>query len=119
MMVQRTKASEKVAADVGRVALRYGPLIYNVESVDQDINQVLKPDSALTTEWKDDLLDGVVVIEGKWAEGSDLMAIPNYARCNRAADSTEDADFGGPGTTGSGRGRRGRSTSSIVWIKDQ
>ena len=119
MMVQRTRAIEKVAADIGRVALRYGPLIYNVESVDQDINQVLKPDSPLTTEWKGDFLDGVVVIEGKWADGSDLMAIPNYARCNRSAASTEGEGSGGPGTTGSGRGRGRRSISSIVWIKDQ
>ncbi len=119
MMAQRTKAIEKVAADIGRVALRYGPLIYNVESVDQNINLVLKPDSPLTTEWKGDLLDGVVVIEGKWADGSDLMAIPNYARCNRSAASTEGEGSGGPGTTGGGRGRGRGSISSIVWIKDQ
>jgi DUF1680 family protein len=119
MMVQRVKACEKVAADVGRVALRYGPLVYNVESVDQDINQVLKPDSPLTTEWKANLLDGVIVIEGKWADGSDLTAIPNYARNNRASASTEGEGTGGPRATGGGRGRGRRSTSSIVWIKDQ
>ena len=119
MMVQRTKACDKIAADIGRVALRYGPLIYNVESIDQDINQVLKPDSALTTEWKGNLLDGVVVIEGKWADGSDLIAIPNYARNNRSAGSTGDEGFGGPGATGSSRNRGNQSVSSIVWIKDQ
>jgi DUF1680 family protein len=115
MMIQRTRACEKISADIGRVALRYGPLIYNVESIDQDIDQVLKPDSALTTEWKGDLLDGVVVIEGKWADGSELTAIPNYARNNRSAASTNDD----PGTTGSGRGRGRQSVRSIVWVKDQ
>jgi DUF1680 family protein len=119
MMVQRVKASKKITADIDRVALRYGPLIYNVESVDQNINQVLKPDSALTTEWKDKLLEGVVVIEGKWADGSDLTAIPNYARNNREATSSQSRDFGGPGTTGSGRDRGRRLAGSIVWIKDQ
>ena len=34
---QRIKADAKVAADRGRVALRYGPLIYCIESVDQDV----------------------------------------------------------------------------------
>ena len=120
MMVQRVKASDKIEADIGRVALRYGPLIYNVEQVDQDINQVLDENAALTTEWKGDLLDGVVVITGKWADGSDLLAIPNYARCNRTTGaSAGDRSFGGPGTAGSGRGRGRRSANSIVWIKDQ
>ena len=84
MKVQRVKASDKIAADVGRVALQYGPLIYNVERVDNNnVNKVLSPDSALTNEWKGDLLDGVMLINGFWADGSPLMAIPNYARSNR------------------------------------
>src|SRR5208282_3253914 len=44
MEVQREKADERIAADRGLVALRYGPLIYNVEQADQpDINQPLGP----------------------------------------------------------------------------
>ena len=50
MKVQIIKADEKVAADRGRVALRYGPLIYNVEQADQpDINLALGSDP-LTSE---------------------------------------------------------------------
>jgi DUF1680 family protein len=94
LRVQRVKAIDKVAADVGRVALRYGPLVYNIESVDQNVDGVLAPDSALTTEWKPDLLGGVVVVKGMFANGADLTAIPNYARNNRG----------------------GRS---LVWIKDR
>jgi DUF1680 family protein len=95
MKVQRVKASEKIAADRGRVALRYGPLVYNIESVDQNVDTaVLPPTSSLTTEWKPELLSGVVVIKGTFADGSPMLAIPNYARTNRG----------------------GRS---IVWIKDQ
>lgn len=93
MKIQRVKADPRVAADVGKVALRYGPLVYNIESADQDITQMLKPDAALTTEWKPDLLCGITVIKGSFANGAPLTAIPNYARNNRA----------------------GRS---IVWIKD-
>ena len=87
MKVQIIKADEKVAADRGRVALRYGPLIYNVEQVDQpDINLALGSDP-LTIKWRGDLLDGVMAIRGKWADGSPLLAIPNYARENRGGNS--------------------------------
>jgi DUF1680 family protein len=94
MPVQRVKADRRVAADVGRVALRYGPLVYNIESVDQDIDQVLSPDSALSTQWDANLLGGVMVIKGTFANGAAMTAIPNYARNNRG----------------------GRS---IVWVKDE
>jgi len=105
MKVQRVKASEKIAATTGRVALRYGPLIYSAERVDQDITKVLSPESALTTEWKGDFLGGVMVIKGTWADGSALTAIPNYARNNR-----DSAAPRGPGR---------RPVSSIVWLRDQ
>lgn len=83
MKVQRVRASDKIVADRGRVALRYGPLVYNIEAVDQDIAQIPAPESALTPEWKGDLLGGVMVIKGAFANGATLMAIPNYARYNR------------------------------------
>jgi DUF1680 family protein len=88
MEVQVLKADEHIAADRGRVALRYGPLIYNVESADQT-NLNLTPDlTSLTTEWRGDLLGGVMTIKGKWSDGSPLLAIPNYARENRGADQS-------------------------------
>jgi DUF1680 family protein len=114
MKVQRIKASDKIAATRGRVALRYGPLLYSVEQVDQDITKVLDPQSVLTAEWRPDLLDGVMVIKGTWADGSPLLAIPNYARSNRFARGS-----GANGGT-AGFGRRGpRSVSSIVWLRDE
>ncbi len=117
MKVQRIKASDKIAATSGRVALRYGPLIYSAEQVDQDITKVLDPKSALTTEWKADLLSGVLAIKGAWADGSALMAIPNYARNNRDSTAPRGSDGGGPAA---GPGRRGpRSASSSVWLRDQ
>jgi DUF1680 family protein len=106
MKVQRIKGINKIEATRGKVALRYGPLIYNVERIDQDIDKILNPDSPLTAEWNDDLLDGVVVIKGTWADGSQLLAIPNYARCNREPTGQNN--------------RRGRGTIiSSVWLKDQ
>ena len=83
MKVQRVRASEKIAADQNKVALRYGPLMYNIEKVDQDITKPLSADSPLTTEWRGDLLGGVMVIKGTFADGSPMMAIPNFARTNR------------------------------------
>jgi DUF1680 family protein len=138
MEAQRVKADEKIAADRGLVALRYGPLIYNVERADQpDINRALGA-GPLTTEWRGDLLQGVMTVKGKWSDGSPLVAIPNYARNNRgartaggdAANPTIDYSGGATvGTTGAGAGtnaspadrRRGRfgEPASVVWIKDQ
>jgi hypothetical protein len=84
------------------VALRYGPLIYNFETADQpDINQALGS-GPLSIEWRDDLLDGVMTIKGSWADGTPLLAIPNYARNNRNTQSVED-----------------KSVSSMVWMKNE
>ena len=65
------------------MALRYGPLVYNIEQVDQDINKSSARMLRLTAEWRGDLLGGVMVIKGKFADGSPMLAIPNYARTNR------------------------------------
>jgi uncharacterized protein len=117
MVVQRVKASDKIAADRGRVALRYGPLVYNFERVDQDITQVLSPSSPLTTEWRDDLLGGVTVIKGQFANGSPLLAIPNYVRFNRGSGNPPAGETPAAAPT---RGRGGAGGSpSIVWIRDQ
>jgi DUF1680 family protein len=94
LVVQRVKASPRIAATAGRVALKYGPLVYNFESVDQEVDSVLDPSSDLRAEWNGDLLGGVMVINGTFAGGAPFIAIPNFARLNRG----------------------GRS---VVWIKDQ
>jgi DUF1680 family protein len=88
MAVQRIKAIDAVEADRGRVALQYGPLIYNVESVDQDVeNTVLSPSAPLSASWDPGLLGGMMVIRGNYTNGFDLLAIPNYARLNRGGRS--------------------------------
>jgi DUF1680 family protein len=111
MKVQRVKASDKIAADRGRVALRYGPLIYNIESQDQNVNGVLKSDTPLLHEYRPNFLNGVMVITGQFADGSALLAIPNYVRNNRVPTT----DYPPRGNSG----RQGPAAQSIVWIRDQ
>jgi len=103
MKVQRVKGIDKISATRGRVALRRGPLIYNAESVDQDLDNVLSPKSALSAEWRANLLGGVTLIKGAWADGSVLTAIPYYARDNRPLGPSETRP----------------AVSSSVWLKDQ
>ena len=82
MEIQRITADERIEENRGRVALRYGPLIYNVESIDQDIEKSLGS-GPLTLEWDEDLLEGIMTIKGNWEDGTPFLAIPNYARMNR------------------------------------
>ena len=95
--------------DLGKIALKYGPLIYNVEKVDQDIAKPISTTAPLTAEWRPDLLGGVIMIKGKFADGSDLIAVPNYARTNRGGEPTATPQPGGRGP---------RPLTSIVWIKE-
>jgi DUF1680 family protein len=107
MPVRRVHANPKVAADIGRVALQRGPLVYCVEGVDNGgevRNLVLPPTTALAAESRPDLLGGVVAIRGEalavqsktWPKGSlysdaeapqpnhvPFMAIPYFANANR------------------------------------
>ena len=87
LTLQRIKPSAKIAATSGRVALRRGPLVYNIESADQNVESVLAPDAALTSAWQADLLGGVDIINGSFSVGTPLLAIPNYARLNRGGRS--------------------------------
>jgi DUF1680 family protein len=112
MKVQRVKSIDAVPANRGRVALRRGPLIYNIERVDgNNLDAVLASDAELTTEWRPDLLGGVMVIKGSFTDGSPLLAIPNYARNNRVPSSGEAGGFG--------RRRGNPEGQSMVWIKDE
>jgi len=84
---QRITADERIEAARGRVALRYGPMIYSVEQADQPDIEKSIGNAPLTPEWRGDLLGGVVCLKGQWADGSPLLAIPNYARNNRTDNS--------------------------------
>jgi uncharacterized protein len=115
MQPQLVVPDRRIQADLGTVALKYGPLVYNVETADNaKIEQKLST-APLRTEWRPDLLGGVMVISGKWADGSPLSAIPNYARMNRVGPPheyplDEETTVAAPGTKGE------PAVDSKVWI---
>ncbi|GIU76674.1 MAG: hypothetical protein KatS3mg004_3761 [Bryobacteraceae bacterium] len=80
---ERVLPDDRIQPLRGRVALRYGPLIYNIEHHEQDISKSLDPNAPIEAEWRPDLLGGVVVLRSRFRDGSPLTAIPNYARMNR------------------------------------
>ncbi len=87
--VQTVKADERIEATRGKTALRYGPLLYNVETADQKRIDGVLSSAPLTAAWRPDLLGGVMAINGQWQDGTPLLAIPNYARMNRAGPPGE------------------------------
>ena len=81
MPVQRVVSHEQVGANIGRVALERGPLVYCVEGVDNggQIDALSLSDTTeLQAEHRPDLLNGVTVITGQ-----SLTAIPYYAWAHR------------------------------------
>jgi DUF1680 family protein len=132
LKVQSIRAVDQIASTRGKVALRYGPLLYNIERADQDITKALAPNAALTPVWREDLLGGVMAIQGEFTDGSKMLAIPNYARVNREKDLPPEAgpleadpsfylgpSAQQPGTQQAQQGqRRGpRPAASIIWMQ--
>jgi len=85
MEIQRITSDPKVEANKGKVALRYGTLIYNFEKVDNGsrINEGSLGNTPLKAVWTPDFFNGMVLIRGTWADGAPMLAIPNFARMNR------------------------------------
>jgi DUF1680 family protein len=106
MDIQTITADRNIEANRDRVALRYGPLIYCVEKADQpDIEKNISR-SPLSLEWRPDFLNGIMAINGKWEDGTHLLAIPYFVRNNR--NSVHSTDKPGP---------ENKDGGSIVWIK--
>jgi DUF1680 family protein len=110
MPVERVYAHPNVQANVGRVALQRGPIVYCLEQVDNPgipLNSIILPrDTKFETSFCKDLLGGVVVLKGKakyeaekeWdgllyrigppkLKNCEITAIPYYAWCNRGKGS--------------------------------
>jgi len=109
MPVERIESNPLVDENLGRVALRRGPLIYCLEQVDNpdfDVwNLIVPTDASLMAEWEPNVLNGVMVIrgvglaidsdwsdrrlyrppvaEGRGARRVKFTAIPYYAWANR------------------------------------
>ncbi|RIK55716.1 hypothetical protein DCC62_31140 [candidate division KSB1 bacterium] len=99
MLIRRVVAHDSVKADVGRVALERGPLVFCAEWPDHEGGHVrnlfLADDAGLTTEFFSDRLNGIQVLRGKVAgyyagknetlekREQELLAIPYYAWAHR------------------------------------
>ena len=84
MEPQRVVADSRVKADADRVCLRYGPLMYNVETADNEKIDHKLSDAPLHVEWRPDLLGGVTLISLSTPGQKDAVTlIPYYAWCHR------------------------------------
>jgi uncharacterized protein len=124
MPVQRVYGSDKIISGDSRpspvkdkVALRIGPLVYNIEKADQDITAVLPPAAPLVREWRADLLGGVNVVKGTFASGAPMTAVPNPMRYNRhpPAPQPSPAPPPPPGTPRPAP----PPPESVVWIREK
>jgi DUF1680 family protein len=102
MDVQEVAARESITADVDRVALQRGPLVYCVEGADNDgqaWNILMPENTTFKTTFQKDLLNGVVTIQAEVPAvivSSDnqnvstvkktITAIPYYSWCNRGSN---------------------------------
>ncbi len=116
--IQRIYASDKIVSGENlpsptrdKVALRVGPLVYNFEKVDQDIQSSLAPGARLDLEWRGDLLQGVNVIKGRLEGGAPMLAIPYYARSNRNPPVAPDRNTGSDRTP--------TTTTAVVWLREK
>lgn len=97
MVIQRVIAHEAIKADLGRVALERGPLVYCAEWSDNSghiFNLLLSDEAQLNAEFRPDLLNGVRVIIGEalayrikngkaFGEKQRINLIPYYAWAHR------------------------------------
>jgi uncharacterized protein len=87
MPVERIEANPQVKADLNRVAVQRGPIVYCFEAIDNGgraKNIVLARDTKFAVEHRKDLLGGVTVITGVDADGRKVTAVPYYAWDHRA-----------------------------------
>ena len=89
MEPQRVTADSRIKADAGLISLKYGPLVYNVETADNGKIDRKLGGEPLKAEWRPDLFGGVMVITGKWQDSSPMLAVPNFTRMNRAGQPPE------------------------------
>ncbi len=103
MSVRRVLANANVEADIGRVAVERGPLVYAAEWTDNEgrvANLVLEDGSPLVPELRPELLNGVMVIMGeaiatfledgkRVIRKQPLTLIPYYAWAHRGPGEME------------------------------
>lgn len=85
MPVVRMEAHPYVEADEGKVAIQRGPLVYCFEGIDNNggLNIALPANPGFKYKYIPELLDGVVLVKGRTADGTEFEAVPYYAWDNR------------------------------------
>jgi hypothetical protein len=86
MPIRRVVAAAAVKEDAGRVAFERGPLVYCAEGLDnrgRALDLEVAGDSSFAAEFRPGLLNGVVVLKGKAADGRAITLVPYYAWSNR------------------------------------
>ncbi|NQT02844.1 MAG: glycoside hydrolase family 127 protein, partial [Planctomycetes bacterium] len=99
MPIRRVIAHQNIKANRGKVALQRGPIVFCLEWPDNDgkvLNLMIPDASGLMTEYRPDLLNGVMVVTGKAqvvkrtnkgdivpAQEKQFIAIPYYAWAHR------------------------------------
>jgi len=117
MDVRRVRASEKVEADLGQVALQRGPLVYCLEWPDQEgklaLNLMLNENPVFSFGFDQELLNGVGLVSTRGyslraqLDGSiekeqvDIIAIPYYSWAHRGPGEMtvwipEDDEYASP-----------------------
>ena len=74
MTVRRIQAHENVKDDKGKLAFERGPIVYCLEGTDQRdkhvFNKYIPEDAPFSTEYKKDMLNGVMILKGSAKEVS-------------------------------------------------
>ncbi len=89
MPIRRVVSHENVKDNAGRAAIQRGPVVYCFEGVDnpQGVAKLVLPaDTKLYTEYRSDLLGGIVTIKSQGEipqESIEVVAIPYYAWAHR------------------------------------
>ena len=89
MPVRKVIAHKNVEADIDKVAIQKGPIVFCAEGIDQKDNNVLNlvydPETPLESEYRPELLNGVQVITGeaKSTKRLPLTLIPYHVWANR------------------------------------
>jgi DUF1680 family protein len=73
------------------VALQYGPFIYAIEGIDNNgTTRLTIPENPnFITQYKPNMLNGIVVVKGNTIEGDPFTAIPYYALANREQSNSD------------------------------
>jgi len=89
MPIRRVVSHPNVKDNTGRTAIQRGPVVYCLEGVDNPqgvAKLVLPPEAQLHTEYRGDLLGGIVTLKGQGEipqKSVEVVAIPYYAWSHR------------------------------------